>query len=329
MTNQRNPQYKALLAADLSPLVLGPTDPGYLERESSYWASNARLHPSHIIQPRTTSDVSRVLQVLAGADGNFAVRSGGHSQWAGGSNIHDGVVIDLGLMTRITFSPETGLASIEPGPRWGEVYSALDNHGVCVAGGRVANVGVGGFLTGGGNSYYTGRMGMGCDSVVNFEVVLASGEVVNANKTENADLWKALKGGSGNFGIVTRFDMQTFPAAPVWGGMQASPRSAGDDIIAALVKFVEESERNPQDALIVNFTYNPGMFGDVVVASVIVDTKGVENAGAFEEVQKVPTLMKDLKTRSIEKIASAYLLPSNERWVDYLSSRMADLVVFP
>jgi len=136
---------------------------------------------------------------------------------------------------------------------------------------------------------------------------------VNANKSENIALWKALKGGSGNFGIVTRFDLQTFPASKVWGGMRASPRSAGDDIIEALVRFTEESEKNPEDAMIVNFTYNPGIFSEVVVASVIVDTMGVENAAAFKEIQKVPTLVNDVKTRSIEEIASAYLLPSNER----------------
>ncbi|KAF2502722.1 putative cytokinin dehydrogenase 1 [Lophium mytilinum] len=315
MSSKLPTQIAALTTAGLSSLLLSPTSPAYAERESSYWAANARLHPSYIIQPRTTAEVSRTIKALASADGNFAIRSGGHSQWAGGSNIHDGIVIDLGLMTRVTYDPETTLASIESGPRWGAVYNALDKHGVCVAGGRVADVGVGGFLTGGGNSHYTGRMGMGCDSVVNFKVVLASGEVVNANRGENADLWRALKGGSGNFGIVTRFDMQTIPATKVWGGVIVAPRSSGDEIVEALVRFTNESEKRPEDAMIVGFTFNGAMFTDVVVLSVLVDTKGVPDAAAFEEVQKAPALVKDLKIRSVEESANLYALLVDKRVV--------------
>ncbi|KAF2805035.1 FAD-binding domain-containing protein [Mytilinidion resinicola] len=315
MAPQLPTQHAALTAAGLSSLLLSPTSPAYAARESSYWAANARLHPSYIIQPRTTADVSRTIKALARADGNFAIRSGGHSQWAGGSNIHDGVVIDLGLMTRVTYDPETTLASIESGLRWGAVYNALDKHGVCVAGGRVADVGVGGFLTGGGNSHYTGRMGMGCDSVVNFEVVLASGDVVNANKSENPDLWRALKGGSGNFGIVTRFDMRTIPATRVWGGVIVAPRSSGMEIVEALVRFTDESEKRPEDAMIVGFTFMAAMASEVVALSVLVDTNGVPDAAAFEEIQKVPAVVKDLKIRSVEESANLYSLLVDKRVV--------------
>lgn len=177
-------------------------------------------------------------------------------------------------MNNATYNPTTNLASIQPGPNWGDVYNALAAQGVVVAGGRDAGVGIGGFLTGGGNSYYSGRMGFGCDSVVNFEVVLADGSIINANKTSNADLWKALKGGSGNFGIVTRFDMTAIPSVPLWGGLRASNRTQGDNITTALVNFTNSNSKNPEDAFIINFTYNPSLFTEVVVAQVIVDTSG-------------------------------------------------------
>lgn len=308
-----DPQCAALVAGGLEHLLLYPSHPKYAERQASYWAANAPLKPKCIVRPRSASEVSQVIQLMAHIDGKVAVRSGGHMQWTGANDIQDGITIDLGLMTGVTYDPKTKLASIQPGARWGAVYDALDAKGVCVAGGRDANVGVGGFLTGGGNSYYTGRMGMACDSVVNFEIVLASGEVVNANAKENEDLWKALKGGSGNFGIVTRFDMKAFAASPIWGGMRASPRSAGDQIVDSLVSFVDKSEKTPEDAYIINFTYNPAMFAEVVVASVIVDTEGKENPPVFGEIQTIPTLIQDVRPRTVAEIAKAYVLPSGEQ----------------
>jgi len=105
----------------------------------------------------------------------FAIRSGGHTTWAGSNNIENGVTIDLGLMNTTTYNEETMIASIQPGSRWGGVYSTLDPKGVTVAGGRAATVGVSGFITGGGNSFYSAQKGFSCDTVTNFEVVLASG----------------------------------------------------------------------------------------------------------------------------------------------------------
>lgn len=108
----------------------------------------------------------------------FAVRGGGHSTRAGSNNIDDGVTIDLRLMNTTTYDPQTTFASIGPGSLWHEVYATLDPRGITVAGGRAGSVGVAGFLTGGGNSFYTSQQGFACDNVKNFEVVLASGLVV-------------------------------------------------------------------------------------------------------------------------------------------------------
>lgn len=99
----------------------------------------------------------------------------GSGLWADQVQVEKGVTIDLGLMAKSTYDTETKVVSIQPGSRWGGVYETLDPFNVTVPGGRVAVVGVAGFLTGGGNSYYTGRKGFGCDNVVNFEVVLADG----------------------------------------------------------------------------------------------------------------------------------------------------------
>jgi FAD/FMN-containing dehydrogenase len=131
----------------------------------------------------------------------------GHTQWAGSNNVEQGVTIDLGRMNDVTYDAHSKLVSLQPGSRWGDVYEKLLNHSVCFTDGRDGDVGIGGFLTGGGNSYYAGLYVLACDNVANFEVVLANGDIFNANAKSHSDLWTTLKGGSGNFGIVTRFDM--------------------------------------------------------------------------------------------------------------------------
>jgi FAD/FMN-containing dehydrogenase len=118
----------------------------------------------------------------------FAVRSGGHTVWAGSNNINNGVTVDLGLMNDVTLDKNASVASIGPGARWMNVYGALDPDGWTVPGGRAGSVGVAGFLTGGGNSFFTARKGFACDNVKNFEVVTASGLVNAASFVQNLPL---------------------------------------------------------------------------------------------------------------------------------------------
>jgi FAD/FMN-containing dehydrogenase len=127
----------------------------------------------------------------------------------------DEIRAHIAYLNATTYNPSTKLASIRPGTNWGEVYKALNDYNVTTVGGRASVVGVGGFTTGGGYSFHSNSRGFACDNVANFEVVLADGSVVNANAHENADLWKSLKGASGNFGFVTRIDERTsFPYNP-------------------------------------------------------------------------------------------------------------------
>ena len=132
------------------------------------------------MQPVSTEEVVKTVKAISDVSckqTQFAVRSGGHTTWAGSNNIDGGVTIDLGLMNATTYDAQAKIASIQPGTRWNQVYSTLDPEGVTVAGGRAGTVGVAGFLTGGGNSFYTAQQGFACDNVKNFEIVLASGLV--------------------------------------------------------------------------------------------------------------------------------------------------------
>ncbi|MCJ1292642.1 hypothetical protein MMC34_004195 [Xylographa carneopallida] len=143
--------------------------------------------------------------------------------WAGAANIQDGITIDLSAINQVDVSANSKATSVGGGARWEDVYLKLDRMGLAVAGGRVAEVGVGGLLTGGGNSFFAAQHGFACDNVHNYEVVLGSGKIVNANTEENCDLFRALKGGTNNFGIVTRFDLKTFVQGKLWGGFMINP----------------------------------------------------------------------------------------------------------
>ncbi|KAH7079776.1 hypothetical protein FB567DRAFT_449862 [Paraphoma chrysanthemicola] len=302
------------LAAGLQDLAIFPGSTAYMDRQASYWAANVPLGPKYIVQPRTTEEVALVVKSLANAEGPFAIRSGGHTQWVGSNDVHDGVTIDLGQMTGVTYDEQTKLASIQPGSRWANVYQELlSEHEVCVVGGRDGNVGVGGFLTGGGNSFFAGLYGLGCDNVANFEVVLASGEIINANSSSHADLWIALKGGSGNFGIVTRFDMYTFPARNMWGGVRIAMRSEGDGLAQTMVDFTESNYKDPQAAFMLSYDYNPAVAPIVCVTHMIVSTNGSADGSTFEKIQKVPAILEDVKERSMASMASSYRLPSGRQ----------------
>lgn len=129
-----------------------------------------------------------------------------------------------------------------------------------MTGGRAGGVGVAGFITGGGNSFHSTSHGWACDNVQNFQVVLADGTVVNANADEHNDLWQALKGGSGNLGLVTRFDMHVIefpdPKKPnIWGGVAEYELSAADDLTAAYVDFVENNYLDKNSSTMLYWAY--------------------------------------------------------------------------
>lgn len=208
--------------------------------EDGYWSALASIpEPACRATPKHTKDVAVAVTTLVEAQCKFAVRGGGHMTWAGAANIQDGVTVDLTAMTQV--HTNGSVTSVGGGARWRDVYPKLDQLQLAVVGGRNSPVGVGGLITGGGNSYFGPIHGFACDNVLNFEVVLASGETVQANADENPDLHRALKGGSNNFGIVTRFDLKTFPLTQVWSGVLAHPTNTVPQQYRALQDFTTAS----------------------------------------------------------------------------------------
>jgi FAD/FMN-containing dehydrogenase len=168
----------------------------YATRSATAWGK-----PICIIQPRSTADVQSIVSHLGQKRVRFAIRSGGHLPSPMGANTNDGVLIDLSALNAKIYDAKSSTVKIGAGQRWGDVYGYLNQWRVTVVGGRILDVGVGGLILGSGLSYLSDLYGMACDNVVNFEVVIADGSLVNANATSNKGLYKALKGGANNFGM--------------------------------------------------------------------------------------------------------------------------------
>ena len=182
-------------------------------------------------------------------------------------------------MKQTAYNAETGIVSLQPGGQWQDVYETLAPHGVTVTGGRTGTVGVGGFLTGGGNSFHSASHGMACDTVVNYEVVIANGSIISANARENPDLWVALKGGSANFGLVTQFDLRTIrfpdPTRPdIWGAFLSFDPTTGNEVVDAMVAFTENAHLDQNTTSIMYFGHIPAAGGSVIHLG-LENTRGV------------------------------------------------------
>ena len=277
-----------------------PESPKYDGLLEDYYALTTRRAPWCWVLPSTPAEVSKVVDALRSAgDGAgewaIAVRSGGHMSGQS-NNVAQGVTIDLSQLNTTSYDEASKVASYQPGTRWFNVYSELAKHDVVVAGGREGAVGVAGFTLGGGISWYSARLGFVADQVVNYQVVLANGSIVNANSTFNPDLWKALKGGSSNFGIVTRFDVNAIPAANLTVENKAISSQYADDLFKATSDFAALDKSWANNAIITVINYNSQAPGDGITFSVTqVNTANELNTTAFDTLNKIPTLQPSKK----------------------------------
>ena len=203
------------------------------DSHNAYWsARQSEQHPACFVTPTTTQHVAKAIKILTSRNTPFTVKAGGHTAFEGGSNLQDGVTVDLGALTSITVSADRKTVSVGAGSRWIAVSEVLDALGLAAVGGRTSTVGVSGLTLGGGISYFSGTYGWACDNVRNFEVVTSSGAIINASPTTNTDLYWALRGGGGsNFGVVTRFDLVTFDQGNLWASSRIYPGAANTTLI--------------------------------------------------------------------------------------------------
>ncbi|KAI1309759.1 hypothetical protein F5Y03DRAFT_347270 [Xylaria venustula] len=217
------------IASKYASDVFWPQTDTYKSESTAIYSNTCIFSPSCVFEPSSAASLGSAIQIIKAARARFAVRAGGHMPVPGAQSVQSGVMIALDKLNARSLNEDNTVASIGPGQTWADVYTWLAPEGLAVNGGRYGTVGVGGLLVGGGISYFSSTKGWGCDTIVAYEVVLADGCVIVARSTgQYADLFWALHGGHNNFGIVTRFDLKTFPitsayvGGAAWDGRNAS-----------------------------------------------------------------------------------------------------------
>ena len=186
--------------------VLIPGDPGY-DAARAVWNAMVDRRPRMIARCRTAADVRAAVRAAPDLNLEIGVRCGGHSVVGLGVPA-DGLMIDLTPMGAVRVDPIQKRAWVQGGALLGAMDQATQQHGLATTAGNVSHTGVGGLTLGGGMGWLARQYGLSCDNVVAFEMVTADGDVVHASQTENADLYWGLRGGGGNFGVVTEFEFR-------------------------------------------------------------------------------------------------------------------------
>ncbi|MFL6072536.1 MAG: FAD-binding oxidoreductase [Mycobacteriales bacterium] len=216
------------LRRDFGGDIIEPGGAGYESASRSVLASGS---PACVLRPRSVGDVRAGVRFVASAGLPLSVRGGGHGFPGFGTN-DGGVVIDLGeLATVAIIDKERHLVRIGGGATWGQVADALAPHGLAISSGDTRSVGVGGLTLTGGIGWKVRKYGLALDNVVAAEVVTANGEVVRASAEENAELFWAIRGGGGNFGIVTTFEFVAHPTTDVFFGRITFPASEAASVL--------------------------------------------------------------------------------------------------
>jgi hypothetical protein len=221
--------------------LIAPDDADYEQARAVY---NAMIdkRPALIARPARAEDAARVVGFAREHELPLAVRGGGHNG-AGLGTCDDGVVLDLGLLRSIEVDADARVVRVGGGCTWGEVDRATNEHGLATPSGIISTTGVGGLTLGGGLGHLTRRFGLAIDNLLAAEMVLANGERVRASADEHPDLFWAIRGGGGNFGVVTTFEFRLHEVNTVVGGPTFWPVEMGAEVLSAYREFLPAAPR--------------------------------------------------------------------------------------
>jgi FAD/FMN-containing dehydrogenase len=215
------------LSASFRGMLVRPGDPTY-DEDRKIWNGSIDRTPALIARCGGVADVIAAVKFARSSGLTVAVRGGGHS-FPGHSVCDGGIVIDLGLMKGIRVDPEARTARVQAGALWGDVDRETQAFGLATTGGIVTHTGVAGLTLGGGIGWLHRKFGLTIDQLISIDLITADGAFVKASEAENADLFWGLRGGGGNFGIVTEFEFRLHPigptvvAGPVFWPMEKAP----------------------------------------------------------------------------------------------------------
>ena len=216
-------------SARLSGAVIERGDPTYDEARR-VWNGMIDRSPRAIVRCSSTADVVAAVNFAREQGLVLAVRGGGHNA-AGLSTCDDGLVIDLSPMRAVTVDAAQRVARVQGGALWRDVDAATHPHGLATTGGLISTTGVGGLTLGGGLGWMMRQHGLACDNVVGAEMVTADGQVRRVSATENPDLFWGIRGGGGNFGVVTMFEFRLHPMRTLYAGMLVFPGPQAPEVL--------------------------------------------------------------------------------------------------
>ncbi|KAL0573621.1 hypothetical protein V5O48_008333 [Marasmius crinis-equi] len=236
--------------------IVTPKSPDY-DPVNKRYPHNSILRPLYILLPRDIQDISKAIHFARSQNPHLeiAVKGGGAFHYPSASS-NGGLVIDLSMINRVVVSDDKQSVSVGGGALWSDVYSETDKHGVVPVGGSVHFLGVGGFTLGGGYAHSSGRYGLGVDNIVKTSVVLADGKIVETSEESEPDLFWAIRGCVGQFGIVAELVLKTYPLpGPMTVGAMIYPGTELQNILAALrpgllvLPYIENSRTPPDNVL--------------------------------------------------------------------------------
>jgi FAD/FMN-containing dehydrogenase len=236
---QINPASLRELRSRFTGEVLLPDHPDYDESRSIFNSMIDR-RPAVIAQCAEVEDVVHAVHFGRELGLEIAVRGGGHSV-AGKSLSDDGLVIDLRRMNQVSVDPEARTVTVAGGATMSHLDRATEPYGLATTGGRVSSTGVGGYALGGGDGWLSRKMGLACDNLTGVELVTADGSLVRASKDENPELFWALHGGGGNFGVATSLTFRLHELSTVTVALLLWPPEAGPDALRAYRDFLESA----------------------------------------------------------------------------------------
>ncbi len=220
--------------------LIAPSDPEYDKARTPFYGGIDR-RPAAIIRPTNDNEVARVVALARESGAELAIRSGGHS-FAGYSVSEGGIVLDLSAMRDLQIDPEARTAWAEAGLTTGEYTEAAGAHGLATGFGDTGSVGIGGITLGGGTGFLSRKYGLTIDDLLAADIVTADGQILRVDADNHPDLFWAIRGGGGNFGVVTRFKFRLHEVDQIVGGLLILP--ATPETITA---FIAESEAAPEE----------------------------------------------------------------------------------
>jgi FAD/FMN-containing dehydrogenase len=235
--------------------IVTPADDTYAEACRIWNGAHDGHRPALVVRCTGAADVIAAVGFARSTGLTIAVRGGAHSI-AGFSTVDDGIVIDLSPMNGVRVDPADRRASVGGGALWADVDHQTQAHGLATTGGLISTTGVAGLTLGGGIGWTMRKFGLACDSLVGADVVTADGRLIHASESANADLLWGLRGGGGNFGVVTQFEFALHPVGPmIYAGPIFYPGAAARDLLYAFRDWAEDA---PDDiTAVVNLTAAP------------------------------------------------------------------------